>query len=219
MILVHVKSVSVTDMGFIVLLKNKDDKRLFPIFIGSLESRAISHILMEEQSKRPMTHDLIKKILNLFKVKVQMVLIDSMNENTLCAKIYLQNKNLIKKKMLSKGIEIDARPSDAIALALKYKAGIFIDDAVFEQCAVFIKNIGAANQNQKESSTMGAEDERELIGSLQENKDPISKLESANQQIETCKKKLKQAIQEERFEEAAEIRDQINLLIDHFNED
>ena len=103
----------------VVLLKERSGERVLPIWIGPNEAGAIALELSGIAYRRPLTHDLLKSVLNGFNATVLKIVVSSLEENTFYAKFYIQaSENEI--------IEIDARPSDSIAMALKMKAPIFI---------------------------------------------------------------------------------------------
>jgi bifunctional DNase/RNase len=102
----------------VVVLADKDGKRAFPIWIGLLEANAIDKELKNTTSVRPMTHDLLYSILGHAQAKVKEVKIVDLKDHTYYATLFIS----INKKV----IEVDARPSDAIIIALKSKAPIYI---------------------------------------------------------------------------------------------
>ncbi len=109
----------------IIILKDMEEKSALPIWIGLIEASAIATELEKIKLARPMTHDLIKNVLAALAVKVEKVEVSDLYENTFYARIHLQ-----------KGEEtfiIDSRPSDAIALALRAGAPIFVDRKVIEK--------------------------------------------------------------------------------------
>jgi bifunctional DNase/RNase len=109
----------------VVILADKDGKKGLPIWIGLLEATAIDKELKQVSSPRPMTHDLLHSILKQTDVKVKEIKIVDLKEQTYYATLHL----LLNKKL----IEIDARPSDAIILALKSKVPIFVSAKVLDQ--------------------------------------------------------------------------------------
>jgi uncharacterized protein len=116
----EVKGLSLDAIGQtpVVILADKEGKKALPIWIGPLEANAIDKELKNITSPRPMTHDLLYSILGQAQVKVKEVKIFDLKNHTYYAKLFLTlNKQLI---------EIDARPSDAIIIALKSKTPIFI---------------------------------------------------------------------------------------------
>jgi bifunctional DNase/RNase len=109
----------------IVILKDMQEKKAIPIWIGLFEASAIATELEKITFSRPMTHDLLTDILRVLGVEVTKIEINDLRNNTFFANIHLvkDGKNLV----------IDARPSDAIAIALRANAPIFVDDKVIEK--------------------------------------------------------------------------------------
>lgn len=106
----------------IIILRDEDDKRSLPIWIGIYEANAIALELEKIETPRPMTHDLIKNILETIEARVLKVMVTDLKENTFYAVLHLQ----------AGGTEytVDSRPSDAIALALRVGAPIYVDEDV-----------------------------------------------------------------------------------------
>ncbi|MBI5186825.1 MAG: bifunctional nuclease family protein [Nitrospinae bacterium] len=112
----------------IVLLKNLEGNKALPIWVGVYEANAIASVLEDISTPRPLTHELINNILSGMRVNVERVVVNDLRENTFYALIFLmQNGSLVK---------IDSRPSDAIAIALRHKAPIFVSEKVFEDAKV-----------------------------------------------------------------------------------
>lgn len=109
----------------IVILKAVNGDQALPIWIGILEATAIATELENVSLARPMTHDLFKNFLDTLKIKVSKVEICDLKENTFYAQIYFTFDN--------QSYNIDARPSDAIALALRSRCPIFVHQNVLEQ--------------------------------------------------------------------------------------
>jgi bifunctional DNase/RNase len=123
----EVKGVRLDAMGHnpVVLLVDKNGKKALPIWIGLLEANAIDKELKNIASPRPMTHDLLHSILTQVQVKVKEVKIVELKDQTYYATLFLK---------LNKGvIEVDARPSDAIILALKSKIPIFVAAKILDE--------------------------------------------------------------------------------------
>jgi len=116
----EVKGVRLDTIGQspVVILADREGKKALPIWIGLLEANAIDKELKNITSPRPMTHDLLHSILDQVQVKVREVKIVDLKDNTYYARLFLT----LNKKL----IEVDARPSDAIILALKSKTPIFV---------------------------------------------------------------------------------------------
>lgn len=112
----------------IVVLKDELRNRVLPIWIGIFEANAIAIELENVKTPRPMTHDLLRNVISTLGAKVEKVVVNDLRENTFYAVIHLE-KNGEK-------LQIDSRPSDAIALAVRVKAPIFVEDHVFEKATV-----------------------------------------------------------------------------------
>lgn len=109
----------------IIILKDMQEQNALPIWIGLIEASAIATELEKIQLSRPMTHDLMKNILDTLETKVVKVMISDLSDNTFYASIVLAT---------AKGEEtLDARPSDAIAIALRTKSPIFVAKQVMEK--------------------------------------------------------------------------------------
>ena len=120
----------------VVVLVDLSGQKALPIWIGVFEAEAISRGLEDVVTLRPMTHDLMKQILDTFQVSVTRVVINDLKENTFYANLHL---NIGGKELI-----VDSRPSDAIALAVRVKAPIFITDSVIEatkQLGLFASNL------------------------------------------------------------------------------
>jgi uncharacterized protein len=114
-----------TSNGFVVLLMDLTNKTGLPIWIGPFEANAIAMKLKKIGAHRPMTHDLIHRILKTLDSRVVKIVVSDLRENTYYGLIYL-NRN-------GEEIVIDSRPSDAIAIALSSDAPIFVSDQVIEK--------------------------------------------------------------------------------------
>lgn len=147
MLEVRVKSLNLdktTNMPTIVL-EDISGRKSLTIWIGVFEAKAISLELEKVQTPRPMTHDLLKNIIEGIKAKVDRVVINDLKNNTFYAIISLRIRDEI--------INIDARPSDAIVFALKVKAPIYVEEKVLEM---------AQSQELDESEKGAGGDEKEL---------------------------------------------------------
>jgi len=115
----------------VVILTDMEEKRFLPIWIGVYEADAILVALEEIAVPRPMTHDLIKSIFQTLKISVDRVVIHDIKNNTFFARINI-NKD-------GAGFEIDSRPSDAIALALRLECAIFVSESVIMEATIMDK--------------------------------------------------------------------------------
>lgn len=112
----------------VVILKDLEGRRLLPIWIGILEATAIALEVEGIKPARPLTHDLLKNVLESLGVEVSMVLIHDLKDNTFYGQVILRAGDTT--------IEMDSRPSDAIALALRTHAPIFVSERVIEQAGI-----------------------------------------------------------------------------------
>ncbi|PYM79066.1 MAG: hypothetical protein DME09_22095 [Candidatus Rokuibacteriota bacterium] len=106
----------------IIILRDEEDKRSLPIWVGIFEANAIALELEKIATPRPMTHDLMKNILEALDAHVTKIVVNDLKENTFFAVIHL--------RVGESEITVDSRPSDAIALALRVAAPIFVDEEV-----------------------------------------------------------------------------------------
>jgi bifunctional DNase/RNase len=113
----------------VIVLKEKDGSRMLPIVIGLLEAMAIKMELGGVTAPRPMTHDLLKNLIESLDARVDKIIIDKILENTFHAKIVLKTKDNQTKN-------IDARPSDSIALAVRTKSPIFVEEDVLNKSEI-----------------------------------------------------------------------------------
>jgi len=106
----------------IIILRDEEEKRSLPIWVGIFEANAIALELEKVSTPRPMTHDLIKNILESVEAKIEKIVVNDLRDNTFFALIHL--------RLGDEEITVDSRPSDAIALALRAGAPIFVDEDV-----------------------------------------------------------------------------------------
>ena len=108
----------------IVILRDKEGQKVLPIWVGIFEANAIALQIENISTPRPMTHDLLRNVIQDLKASVQKVVVCDLQENTFYALIYLS--------LNGDTLAVDARPSDAIALALRTRAPIFVEDSVID---------------------------------------------------------------------------------------
>ena len=130
----------------IIILRDEDDKRSLPIWVGIFEANAIALELEKIATPRPMTHDLIKNILEAIDARVLKVVVTDLKDNTFFAVLHLQ--------VGETEYTVDSRPSDAIALALRVAAPIYVDEDVVRKA----KSIEVT----KEGETVKADDPERL---------------------------------------------------------
>ena len=175
-----------TGGAYAIVLKEYDGPRRLPIIIGSFEAQAIALEIEGIKPPRPLTHDLLKQVIDNLGGSVVEVIINELRENTFYAKIILEMSGITN--------EIDARPSDAIALSVRTQTPIYVAESVLET-AGFIPS---------------DEVEKEPTKKAEEEEDTLPKSKEAK--IAMLQNKLREAIEAEEYERAAKIRDDIKRL-------
>jgi uncharacterized protein len=135
----------------IIILRDDEDKRSLPIWVGIFEANAIALELEKIPTPRPMTHDLIKNILESLDARVVKVVVTDLRDNTFFAVLHLQ--------IGENEYQVDSRPSDAIALALRVSAPIYVDEDVVRRAKTLEAN--------KEAEPVKADDTERLREWLQ----------------------------------------------------
>lgn len=134
MIEVFVESIRVnmTNYRRVVMLKEKTSPRYLPIWIGHFEADAIAIPMQNVPVTRPLTHDLLKRVIEQLNGKLTQVVISELADETFFAKLVVD--------VHGRHVEVDARPSDAIAVAIRAKVPIFVEESVFEQAGLVFEN-------------------------------------------------------------------------------
>jgi hypothetical protein len=147
----------------IVILREMEGERALPIWVGIFEAHAIAREIENFQTPRPMTHDLIRNIISGIKGKVNRIVVNDLKDNTFYAEIYLT--------LNGSEIVVDSRPSDAIAIALRTKAPIFVVEKVLEEAKSIEFNEAEAKEGEgdKEGEKEGAEE------NIQENPEDVKR--------------------------------------------
>lgn len=179
--------------AYALILKEADGDRRLPIIIGAFEAQAIALEMEGVMPPRPMTHDLIRNMLDTFGASLSEVYINDLSDGTFFAKLIFE----------STGIEIDARPSDAIALAVRTGSPIYVNDKILEET-------GLAPQGE-ESDIANGEEEVDFIKKLQNETEQSTKPKS---KIEQLQDQLDKAVKEEDYEKAASLRDEIKRILE-----
>ncbi|MBS22107.1 MAG: hypothetical protein CL739_08475 [Chloroflexi bacterium] len=149
-----------------VVLKVKDSDLYLPIFIGQFEVEAIRFKLMGVEVQRPMTHDLLGSIIGDLGGTIHSIVVSELKNDTFFAKIVIDSNGTL--------IEIDARPSDALALAVRSEAPIYAEDEVVEKAGV---SLDFEEQDSTDEKTEGNEVNEEELESLSAFTDFIDSLD------------------------------------------
>jgi bifunctional DNase/RNase len=168
--------------AYALILREMGGNRRLPIIIGAFEAQSIALEMEGIKPPRPLTHDLMKTIIDRMGVSLSEVVVHELRDGTFYAKISLDSQ------------EIDSRPSDAIALAVRYSVPIYVSEKVMEEASFIPESEG--EEGEKSSSPAQEKKPANL---------KMSKLESLNVQ-------LKEAIEKEEYEKAARLRDEIRKL-------
>jgi bifunctional DNase/RNase len=188
--------------SYALILKEIDGDRRLPIVIGAPEAGAIAYEMEGVHTSRPMTHDLIKTIIETFDTKVTEIFIHEMKDSTFYASLHFY------------GIEsvVDARPSDAIAIALRFEAPIYIASSLLDLAGFSLEEYEGKDEDEEDSDEPDLDDSEEedidffLKDGAQKKRQPsMSKRERLESELE-------QAIKDEDYEKAAKLRDEIEGL-------
>ena len=135
----------------IVILKDKEGERVLPIWVGIFEANAIALQIENIATPRPMTHDLLRNIITGLDGQVDRVVVSALKENTFFAIIYLTVKG--------EPVIVDARPSDAIALALRTRAPILVEETVIDNAKTIDFTSGPADSDRLQKWLEGLDPE------------------------------------------------------------
>ncbi len=194
MLAVEVSQLFLSNVGFVVLLKGDDDERSLPIFIGAAEAQAIAIYINQVPMPRPLTHDLLKNVLDFLECRLMRIEICDVKEGTFYARLILDRDGVLMK--------MDCRPSDAIALALRCGAPIYVARHVIEGAGRIFED------EDLEAEGEGGRDESPAKSSPE----AMNKPPHERSPLESLKAKLERAVKDERYEDAARLRDEIQRL-------
>ncbi|MGO9409470.1 MAG: bifunctional nuclease domain-containing protein [Spirochaetia bacterium] len=198
----EVWTVAKAEQGNAVLVRPLGLDVAVPIFIAPLEAQSILIGLGSVKMPRPLTHDLFITVLESLESSVNRVEITALKEGTYYAKLILDSSG--------SEIAVDARPSDCLALAVRVKCPIYIDEAVVDEAGISVKMVEEKNRELKQGEVAGEQSAEEG-----ESETPtVTEVAPAAQQDEMSglRKLLQAAIDEENYEEAARLRDRIREI-------
>ena len=179
-------TVAKTDQGNAILLRPAKAQVVVPIFIGQLEAQSILIGLGKIPMPRPNTHELLLSLLDKFQLQIKQIEITDIKEGVFIASIIIRGLNLNSDNPQQEEIWThDARPSDALALAVRAKCPIYIAENIIDEAGIPLDNF------------TGKTEEFDLLNNLK---------------VQNLKEALNKAIQEENYEEAARIRDILIVL-------
>lgn len=184
--------------AYALILNEHDGNRRLPIIIGTFEAQAIALELEHIKPPRPMTHDLLRNVIQSFDSFVKYIFINNLKDGTFFAKIIYEFQG--------EEIEQDARPSDAIALSIRFKAPIYVSPEVLNEAGIV---------SDDESNPAGKASEKAGVSRQSEPAVPSTSSRAAvspDDKRKQLEKKLQQAIKNEDYEKAAQLRDEIAKL-------
>ncbi len=176
--------------AYALLLKEVYGMRRLPIIIGSFEAQSIALEMEGIKPPRPLTHDLLKTVIDNLGATISEIIIDELRDNTFYAKIKIEVSTLTN--------EIDSRPSDAIALAVRTGTPLFVAEDVM-RLAAFIPSTDDTEELEKDEE-----------GKQSETQSPKKSVQETK--LAQLQDQLREAIEKEDYERAAKIRDEINRL-------
>lgn len=191
---------------FALVLGETEGNRRLPIIIGGAEAQAIGFELENIKTNRPMTHDLIFNLSRHFDIDLLEVIINDLHEGIFFAKLILEHNGEIH--------EIDSRPSDAVAIAVRFKVPIYAYETVLDEAGIVI------DQNDEDAEY--ADDEGEFSLAEVEKSDPVeseddissTSFTKTTSDLGKLTQMLEEALNAENYELAAKLRDQISKIKD-----
>lgn len=179
--------------SFALVLGEVEGSRRLPIIIGMFEAQAIAIEIEKIIPNRPMTHDLFKSFAHSFEYKVVEIIISDLKEGVFFAKIVCSNGD--------KQIEIDARPSDAIAIGLRFDSPIYTYEAILAEAGIVLTDEADDEITEMKSEIKSTPSKK----SVSEQVDDLK-----NHTVDKLNKLLSEAIEKEDYEQAAKIRDELS---------
>ncbi len=182
--------------AYALILNENEGNRRLPIIIGTFEAQAIALELEHIKPPRPMTHDLMRNIIQSFESFVKYIFINNLKDGTFYAQVVYEHNG--------SEVEQDARPSDAIALAIRFKAPIYTSPHVLNEAGI-VSEEDQGDVSSKASSE-GAMAGANIPGTAPST---ASSGSTSGDRLKQLEKKLEHAIKNEDYEKAAQIRDEI----------
>lgn len=193
------------------MLGESNGNRRLPIIIGGAEAQAIALELENIKTNRPMTHDLIYNLARHFEINLLEVVINDLHEGIFYARLILEVDGEIH--------EIDSRPSDAVAIGVRFKVPIYTYESVLSEAGIVIDESGeegesfaAGEENEFSLAEVEKSDPIEEEEGGEEDKIPVKPKKSSNKTLKQLQKQLDEALAGEDYEAAARLRDEINRL-------
>lgn len=175
--------------SFALVLGEKEGNRRLPIIIGMFEAQSIAIQIEKINPNRPLTHDLFKSFAYHVNVRIKEILISDLKEGVFYSKIVCSDG--------TKAFELDARPSDAIAIGLRFGVPIYTVESVLSEAGIIL-------------SDLEDEEEEDEMAEIESSEKPAKKSSMAEVSTDELNKMLTEALEKEDYERAAKIRDELN---------
>lgn len=181
-----------SNSAYALILKEVDGNRRLPIIIGAFEAQAIALEMEGVVPPRPMTHDLLKNVVDSFGSNISEIYVNELREGTFYAKLIFDDGDL----------EIDARPSDAIALAVRYNAPIYVKSEILDETGLI---------PQGEDPGIDETDEEAYLRNQKQQQVDKHRPKSKTELLQT---QLEKAVKDENYEKAAQLRDELRKILE-----
>lgn len=192
---------SISGGGYAIILKEISGNRRLPIIIGQYEAQSIALELEGIKPPRPLTHDLLKEVIETFGYTVNYIVINELRDSTFFAKIKFDSATLE---------EMDARPSDAIAIALKFSSPIYVNSDIMDEVGFvpeFDEQVLPKQDPEFEESEPLSEEDKIFPKQVE-----TKNLSNKEKKLIQLKNELEEAITKEDYEKAAQLRDEIKKM-------
>lgn len=188
--------------SFALVLGEENGNRRLPIIIGMFEAQAIAIEIEKVVPNRPMTHDLFKSFAGAFNYSVEEILISDLKEGVFFSKIICSDG--------IRQVEIDARPSDAIAIGIRFDVPIYTYETILSEAGIVLNEFNDEEDGEDDEDDEAEGDEVETSFVKKESMASASEDSIKNYSTDQLKSMLDDAIQKEDYEKAARIRDELN---------
>ena len=178
--------------SFALVLGERDGNRRLPIIIGMFEAQSIAIQIEKINPNRPLTHDLFKSFAEQVSVSITEVLISDLKEGVFYSKIMCTDGD--------KEFELDARPSDAIAIGLRFGVPIYTVESVLSEAGIILSDLEEEEEENEEATVKST-----ASSSSSSSKEPLHETS-----VDDLNKMLNDALEKEDYEKAAKIRDELN---------
>jgi bifunctional DNase/RNase len=192
---------SISGGGYAIILKEVSGSRRLPIIIGQYEAQSIALELEGIKPPRPLTHDLMKEVIETFGYSVNYIIINELRDSTFYAKIKFDSSSIE---------EMDARPSDAIAIALKFSSPIYVNSEIMDEVGFvpeYDEQVLPKQEGEFEETDSGLNPDQTRSKPVE-----TKNLSSKERKLVQLRNDLDEAITKEDYEKAAQLRDEIKKM-------